>query len=180
MCEWTDTMRRLILLMLALAPLIGCTTTSTSGPPSTPSASGSGAPARPTTLMERYSSCLTAARSTMAAELALARCRPELESALAHMHVSPQRRSAMVEAIEFDGKVLLGLADDPTVGASPNRLAWAFCLTVKSVELDDGVSSVAQVAVAVERTCRPFAAASGRAELDLAAEAVRRVRAGQW
>ena len=84
---------------------------------------------------------------------------------LARMQVTPQRRSAMVEAIEFDDKVLLGLADDPTVGASPNRLAWAFCLTVKSVELDDGVSPVAQVAVAVQRTCRPFAAASGRAEL---------------
>ena len=173
-------MRKMMLLMFALAPLIGCTTTSTSGPSSTPSASGSGGPTRPTTLMERYSSCLTAARATMAAELALVRCRPELEGSLARMQVSPQRRSAMVEAIEFDGKVLLGLADDPAIDASPNRLVWAFCLTVKSVELDDGVSSVAQVAVAVERTCRPFAAASGRAELDLAAEAVRRVRAGQW
>ena len=124
-------MRKMMLLMFALAPLIGCTTTSTSGPSSTPSASGSGGPTRPTTLMERYSSCLTAARATMAAELALVRCRPELEGSLARMQVSPQRRSAMVEAIEFDGKVLLGLADDPTVDASPNRLAWAFCLTVK-------------------------------------------------
>ena len=173
-------MRKMMLLMFALAPLIGCTTTSTSGPSSTPSASGSGGPTRPTTLMERYSSCLTAARATMAAELALVRCRPELEGSLARMQVSPQRRSAMVEAIEFDGKVLLGLADDPTVDASPNRLAWAFCLTVKSVELDDGVSPVGLVAATVERACRPFAAGSGRAELDIADEAVRRARAGQW
>jgi hypothetical protein len=170
-------MRRIIMLALAIGPLVGC------APPPNGSASGpavSGAPARRTTLMERYAACLTATRATTEAQMALTRCRPELEAALARKSVSPRRQSAMVEAIEFDGRVLLGLEDDPTIGASPNRLAWAFCLTVKSVELDDEVSSVAQVAVVVERACRPFAAASGRAELDVAVEAVRQVRTGQW
>lgn len=170
-------MRR-VLLALVLVPLVGCTQPSSNGPASGPL--GSGALSRRTTLMERYSACLNAARATMAAEAALGRCRPELEGSLARTQASARQRAAMVEAIEFDGKVLLGLEDDPSTGAKPDRLTWALCLTVKSVELDDAVSSPTQVAVAVERACRPFAVASGRTELDTAAEVVRRVRTGQW
>lgn len=142
--------------------------------------SGTMAPAQAATLMERYASCLAAQRAVAPATTALGRCRPVLDNELARRPVSPQRRAAMVEAIEFDGKVLLGLEDDPATDASPNRMVWAVCLTVKSVALDDPGLAPAQVAVAVERACRPFASASGRAELDLASEAVRRARAGQW
>lgn len=138
------------------------------------------APAHATTLMERYASCLTAQRAAATPTMALGRCRPVLETDLARRPVSPQRRAAMIEAIEYDGKVLLGLEDDPAADATPNRTVWAVCLTVKSVALDDPGLAPAQVAVAVERACRPFASASGRAELDLAIEAVRRARTGQW
>ena len=69
---------------------------------------------------------------------------------------------------------------DPSTGAKPDRLTWALCLTVKSVELDDAASPAAQVGVAVERACRPFATGSSRAERATPTEVVQRVRSGQW
>ncbi|MFO1162038.1 MAG: hypothetical protein U1E60_24590 [Reyranellaceae bacterium] len=166
-----------LLPALMLVPLLGCTQTtsdSSAGP------SVSGASSRRATLMERYSACLDAARAATTAEAALGRCRPELEASLARFQASPLQRAAMVDAIEFDGKVRLGLADDPSADAQPNRMAWAFCLTVKSVELDDAASPAAQVGVAVERACRPFATGSSRAERATPTEVVQRVRSGQW